>query len=31
VTGTLAAIQSILREEFDPLIEIIPLQETVES
>ena len=27
VTGTLSAIQSILREEFNPEIEIIPLQE----
>jgi Fe-S cluster biogenesis protein NfuA len=31
VTGTLAAIQSILREEFDPQIEIIPLQDAVEQ
>jgi Fe-S cluster biogenesis protein NfuA len=30
VTGTLAAIQSILRDEFDPEIEIIPLQDAVE-
>lgn len=27
VTGTLSAIQSILREEFNPELEIIPLQE----
>ncbi len=27
VTGTLNAIQSILRDEFDPNIEIIPIQE----
>lgn len=31
ITGTLAAIHSILREEFDPELEIIPLQETAEQ